>query len=206
MKLFLLLICSMSQLTLAYTPKEGNISAILSPFVFKTDFRNSDSGAQSSHENGMNLTAIGDINDHGSLELALFYMKKPYFFHDDDQFLAQKTQVIHVTMGYRHWINSYLSTSLSIFSTYPTGDVQTLHSDFTAANFPETAVAAKTIYGLELAVQYEIWSHGLYAITADTRYSKAMTLRSSERGDHYGIMLGLRYFIQEKTVINAPAP
>ncbi len=190
----------------SYVPKEGNISAILGPFVFKSDFTESNSGAKAPQNVGTSLIAIGDISNHGSLEVAFFYMNKVFMFHDDSNFLTLKTQLIHVTMGYRYWWTSYLSSSLAIFSAYPTGEISVIHSDFTGNSLPTTAAHAKAIYGVESAIQGELWSHGRYAVTSELRYSKALTTESANRANHYGLILSLRYFIQEKNKVEGPPP
>ena len=202
--LFLFLIFFISEKTFAYTAKEGNVSAIFGPFFYKTSFAGSASGATSPDLSGVALMTIGDISDHGSLEIAIFYLNKIYFRERYGNYLAEKTQLIHVTMGYRYWITSYLSTSLSFFSAYSLGDVEVTHSDFHGVNEPTTSARDKTEYGFDGALQAEVWSHDRYAAVIDLRYSRSVTSQEHENADHYGAFLGLCYFIQEKQKVERP--
>ena len=201
---FLISILLLSEKTFAYTPKEGNVSAILGPFFYKTNFSGSPSGATSPYLSGTTLMAIGDISDHGSLELGIFYLNKIYFRERYGNYLAEKTQLVHITMGYRRWWTSYLSTSLSFFSAYSLGDVEIVHSDFQGVGEPTTSARDKTEYGFDAALQGEVWSLDRYAVDIDLRYSRSVTNQEHENADHYGIFVGLRYFIQEKQKAQKP--
>jgi hypothetical protein len=208
MKVFfkiLFMIIATTETTFAYTATEGNVSAILAPVVYRTDVRNFGQDVNAPNLGGTSLTAIGDINDHGSLELSVMHMHKIYFREREDKYIAEKTQILHITMGYRKWWTGYLSTSLTFFSDYPTGDVDTVNNDF-GSNRIETSATEKVIYGFDFAAQYELWSSGRYAIELDTRYSRTVTNRDHEAANHYGYSIGLRYFIQSKKHVDAPPP
>jgi hypothetical protein len=190
----------------AYVAKEGNVSAVLSSFLFKTNFEDTNSHTHSPNLGGMALTAIGDINDHGSLELGVFYMNKIYFREGGGRYLAEKTQLIHITMGYRRWWTPSWATSLTFFSAYPTGDIEVVHNDSLPWQNLETSAHDKTEYGFDFATQVELWTQGRYSLEVDARYSYALTNREGETSDHYGAMIGLRYFIQEKQIREGPRP
>ncbi len=190
--------------TFAYTPKEGNVSAILSPFFYKTKFPGSSSGARSPDLAGTSLLAIGDINDYSSLELGIFYFNKIYFRERFGKYLAEKTQLIHITIGYRYWLTPYLSTSLSFYSAYSLGNIEITHTDFIPSEQPDTSARDKTEYGFDAALQAEPWSHERLALVLDARYSRSVTSREHEDADHYGVAVGIRYFIQEKKKTKAP--
>lgn len=193
-------------LTFAYTPKEGNVSAILGPIIQKTNFTQKKTAPASTNNGGTAIMLIGDISEVGSLELGFFHTNKSYFRERDEKYLVEKTQLMHITMGYRRWVTPYLSGSLTFSSGYTMGDAQTVHTDFTNSNQPDTSATDKTEYGLDLALQYEVWSSGRYGIELAGFYSKSLTNKPDESGDHYGVLMGLRYFIQEKQRQTGPAP
>src|SRR5688572_17396080 len=83
--------------TFAYTPKEGNVSAILAPVIYRTDLRGTSTAGSAPNLGGTSLTAIGDISDHGSLELSVVHMHKLYLRERADKYIAEKTQILHVT-------------------------------------------------------------------------------------------------------------
>lgn len=184
--------------TFAYTPEEGNVSAILGLTTYKTNFEGSSSGATAPYLGGVSLVAVGDVNDHGSLELGMFYMDKLYFRDENAKYIAEKTQVMHITLGYRYWISSLFSTSLSFFSAYSMGDPETTHSDFIKGSEIDTSARDKTEYGFDFALQGEFWSKDRITLVWDARYSRSVTAKVNEHSDHYGFLLGVRYFIQEK--------
>lgn len=183
---------------LAYTPSAGNVSAILGPFVYKTNFRGSESGVTSPQLGGFGLMAVGDVDDKGSLEIAMFDMHKLYIRQQSGLFISEEKEVIHITMGYRWWLNSYFSTSLTFYSSYSLGDPKIIHSDFPIGAEIDTSARDTTEYGFDFALQSELWSQGKYAVVADARYSLSVTNKKNENSDHYGIFLGVRYEVQEK--------
>lgn len=192
-----LLIVFFSLSASAYDPKEGNITATFGPFIYKTNFSGSDSGAKSPVLGGFGLVAAGDLTTYGSLEIAMIYMNKIFFRDDGGKYIAQKSQMMHITTGYRRWLNPYLSTSLALFTAYPMGDAETLHNDFVGTIAPDTSVSDLYETGLELAVQGQLWEHEKTAIILEVRYAYELTAKKNEHADHYGMMLGLRYYIQE---------
>ena len=194
--IFLSFICSSK--TFAYTPKEGNVSAILGLTKFRTNFGGSSTGASAPFYTGLGLVAVGDVNDHGSLEIGTFYTDKMYIRETGGKYIAEVTQLVHITLGYRHWINSMFSTSMSFFSAYPIGDPEIVHSDFPQNSQIDTSARDSTEYGFDLAFQGELWSNDKLALVWDGRFSKSVTPKNNEYADHYGILVGLRYFIQEK--------
>jgi hypothetical protein len=205
-KLFIIILSFLGvENTFAYTPKEGNISVIISPFFFRTHFDETDSGASSPLLGGTALMAIGDISKKGSLELGFIHMNKIFIRGSGQTHVAEQTQVIHITMGYRRWWSPRLSTSWSVFSAYPMGDINLIHTNYTLpADQPITSAQDKVEYGLDLALQYELYAQGRFAMISDIRYSHSVTNKPQESGHHYGVMLGLRYFIQDKQTPSPP--
>jgi hypothetical protein len=197
--LLFIAITLLSTLTFAYAPKEGNVSGVLGPFLYKTNFDGSSTGATSPQETGVVLMVTGDISDRGSLEIGMFYLPSKFYFRDrDGKYITEKTQVMHVTMGYRRWLSEIVSVSLSLYSAYPMGDSEIVHSDFTPRNDIDTSARDTVEYGFDGTLQVDLWSQGKAAVIADLRYSRSVTPRESEHDDHYGLLLALRYFIKEK--------
>ena len=182
----------------AYTPQEGNVTATLGPIFYKTNFAGSVSGASSPQLTGIGLIALGDINNVGSLEIAMFDLKKIYFREENGKYIAEEKEIIHITMGYRYWINPYFSTSLSFYSSYSFGDPRIIHNDFPVGTQIDTSAQDTTEYGFDGAVQGDIWSDEKWALIAELRYSLSVTGKKNENSDHYGAMVAARYLIQEK--------
>ncbi len=187
-----------SNLALGYTPREGNVTATLGTFAFKTNFSGSQTGAASRTLAGLGLIALGDINHIGSLEIAMFDLHKVYFREENGKYLAEEKEVIHITMGYRYWINPYFSSSLAFYSSYSLGEIRLVHSDFAPGTEIDTSARDTTEYGFDLAVQGDIWGNDRWAVVSEVRYSLSVTSKKNENSDHYGAFIGLRYQVQEK--------
>lgn len=188
-----------SAVSLAYVPKSGNVNATFGPQLSQTISNGSSSGADNPVQNGYGLIALGDVNDYGALEIGTFYMPKIFIREKAGKFLSEKTQTMHITLGYRYWLAPSFSTSLSFYSAYSMGSYNTLHSDFPPGQ-TETGTSAQdyTEYGFDLALQAEVWQSGRYGVVIDARYSQSVTNKPSEDANHYAVMIGLRYLIQEK--------
>lgn len=196
-----ILICFLlvAQAAWPYTPKEGNVSAVLGPVAFRTDMSDAKFKTPMPALGGVGLLAYGDIGDHGSLEIAMFYMQKIYVVNQDNRVFAEKSQVMHIPMGYRYWWAPSFSTSLAIYSSYPMGNATEVTNDY-GASTPRTSLAERTTYGAEVAVQIELREWDRYALVSDVRYAHAFDPKPNESSDHAGVFLGLRYFIQAKQI------
>lgn len=190
----------------AYTPSEGKVSAILGPFLYKTNFQGSDSGAKSPYLGDFGLIAQGDLNNKGGLEIALLHMNKLFFRQSNGNYIAEKTELIHVTMGYRYWFTNYLAAGLSFYSAYSIGAPFVEHSDFPLNSNIDTSARDTTEYGFDLSLQSEVWSHENYAVILDARYSLSVTSKQNEDANLYGLLVGLKYMIQEKYPERAAGP
>ena len=78
------------------------------------------------------------------------------------------------------------------------GDPTILHNDFTPGNEIDTSATDTTEYGFDFSLQTELWQNDLNSVILDLRYSRSVTNKSSEDADHYGILIGYRYLLQEK--------
>jgi hypothetical protein len=188
----------------AYAPKEGSVNATLGPFIYKTRFDGSGTAVRSPLFGDLGLIVNGDISDKGALEIAMFHMHKLFIREANENYLAEETELIHITMGYRRWLNEYFSLSWAFFSSYAIGDPRTVHSDFGLVNGIDTSARDSTEYGIDFSLQTEIWHRDRNSVILDTRYSRSVTAKPNESADHYGVMLGFRYFVQEKQIRDRP--
>lgn len=195
---FLTAILIYSLNSLAYAPSEGNISSYFGPYIYKTNFNGTDSGATSPVLAGMGLVVNGDVNDRGSLEIAIFAFNKTYYREDAGKFIAEQTVLAHFTMGYRRWFNETFSSSLSFSSGYSMGSPRIIHSDFAVGTEIDTSAKDMVEYGFDLSLLAEIMQRPNYVMVLDARYSKSVTGKSQEHGDQFGIVLGFRFNVQEK--------
>lgn len=182
----------------AYTLKEGNVTAIVGPYLYKTNFGKTTTDAQSPILGGLGLIIQGDVSDHSGLEIALFHMNKIYLREQGTSYVTEETQLIHVTLGYRYWINPYFSLSGAFYSAYALADPKIIHSDFPIGSEIDTSARDTTEYGFDFSVQSELWSKDDMAVIADARYALSVTNKANEKGDHYGLFLGVKFQVQEK--------
>jgi hypothetical protein len=120
--------------------------------------------------------------------------------------MGEESDRIQITMGYRHWFANWLSAGLAFSSSYAMGDTRTIRDDFTPRGLKaiDTSASDTTEYGFDFSLQWEVFSYQRLALIADAIYSLSVTGKPNETTDHYGVMLGIRYFIQEKPVVEKP--
>ncbi len=193
----LILLCFACQ-SWAYNPSEGNISLYLGPFLYKTSIVNTVKVPSTPEQVGFGMVLLGDINKNSSLEIGLFVLDKNYYRELGNDYIGEQTQLVHITMGYRRWFSEIFSGSLTFYSAYSMGDIKLLHTDFTPSNNIDTSARDTTEYGFDLALQAEVWEYESNAVVLDLRYSKSVTSKKDEDGDHYGVLIGYRYLLQEK--------
>ncbi len=184
----------------AYTPQEGKITGTFGPIVNKAVYPGSESFPRTPYMGGFGVIALGDVSDHGSLEISTLYLRKMYVVELRNLVAAEETDVLHMNMGYRRWWNPYFSGSLTFFSAYTMGVATEVQNDFTAAGVgtPASSARDKTEYGLDFSLTGELWGNRQYAVVLDARYSLAWTKQKDEYGDHLMLMLGIRYLIQSE--------
>jgi hypothetical protein len=78
------------------------------------------------------------------------------------------------------------------------GEPKIVHSDFTPPDYIATSARDIVEYGIDFSIQQELMSFETINIVADLRYSLSVTNKISEYGDHYGLMIGVKYLIQER--------
>ena len=182
----------------AYDAADGNITVTFGPFLYRTIFPDTINGVSSGYHGDFGLILNGDLDHKGSLEIALFHMNKVYSRQEDAKTQVEQTQVMHISMGYRRWLNSYLSGALGFYSGYPMDDATVVHSDFVPGTEITTSARDKTEYGFDFSIVSEIWSNQTVSVVADARYAWSVTSQPHENADHYGFMLGVKYLFQEK--------
>jgi hypothetical protein len=184
----------------AYDPADGNITVTAGPFVYKTIFPDADfdTGVVSGYHGDFGLIGNGDLDEKSSIEIGIFHMNKLFYRDENGKVQVEQTQVMHISMGYRRWLNPYLSGGLGLYSGYPMDDTKVVHTDFAPGAEIDTSARDKTEYGFDVSVQCEVWQNDTLSAVFDARYIKSMTSKENEFADHYGFMLGLRYLFQEK--------
>lgn len=179
----------------AYDPEEGNVSATLGPYLYKTNFGHAKVGYESPERLGFGLVANGDLNKNGALEIGIFTLTKSYLREVASKYIVQNAELLHITMGYRHYIRRWLSTSLTFFSGYALGNPETIYSEFSPTDRIDTSAKDNTEYGFDFAGQVELVSHKRWGVVMEGRYSLSLTPKEQEHADHFGLLLGLRYVI-----------
>lgn len=197
-KVLFLIFFVFGQQSFAYEPQEGNVTAIVGPFVSRTDYQGPSESAANPIFGNVGLLIQGDINSTGALEIAMFHMQKTYFREDTSKTIAEKTELMHITMGYRHWVSSIWSISLSFSSSYPMNEPRVIHTDFATGQNIDTSARDTVDYGFDISIQTELWNRERYSVISDVRYGLSVTDKQNEDGSHYGILIGLKYLIQEK--------
>ncbi len=182
----------------AYVPSEGNITASFGLFLYKTNFSGTDQLPSSPILGDFSFITNGDLNDVGSLEIGLLHMNKIYYRNLKNNDLAEKTELIQISMGYRRWLNEVSSIGLGFYGAYSLGDYKIMHSDSNIDLEIDTSARDTIEYGLDLSFQNEIWHQNDEAVTVDLRYAYSISNKENEKGDHYGVLLGYRRVIQEK--------
>lgn len=176
----------------AYTPKEGQIQVSLGPSVYQTDYDNSNLFHDERWSGGFGLLLTGDLSENSALELSMFNMYKTYFREIQNRVLAEKTALLHIAMGYRRYWTEKFSSSISFYSAYSMGRRKTLFTDLLPTDTLTTSASDITEYGMDLALQYQVWEQGEQGVVLDSRYAYSITNKSREYGNHYGFYLAYR--------------
>lgn len=171
---------------------------MVGPYTYRTPYNSPEPEMSSPSRGGYGLIATGDSNARGSVELGMFYLDKIFFRDEGPDVLAQKVEMIHITMGYRWWLRSWISTSLSFFSAYPLGDPKDVFRRVTPGRHMDTSAMDLTEYGFDLALQVQVFGTQKFGVVFEPRYSWNVTPKEHEAADHFGFLLGLRFMVQEK--------
>lgn len=181
----------------AYAPAEGNISSYFGPYLFKSVFESSKT-SQDSFATGIGLVVLGDVNEKGSIEIGMFHFHKVYFREESGKLIAEKTPLMHITMGYRRWFDESFSGSITLSSAYSMGSVERVYSDFAAGSEIPTSATDNTEYGFDFSLVKELYQKDKIQIFCDLRYSLSLTSKAGESADQYSAMIALNYLLQNK--------
>lgn len=195
----LLLLFFSAQAALAYEPADGQITVITGPIIYQTHQTLNSDLFKAPVRGGFGLTVNGDISDHSAIEVELLLMRKNYYRRDQNFYASEETDLAHMALGYRRYFGSYFSGAIDFYSAYSAGDPQTNYNDSNPAQPLVTSAHDTTEYGFEASLMGEIFTINRFSIMTDLRYAKSLTSKSEENGDHYSLMLGIRYLLQEKT-------
>lgn len=178
----------------AHEPADGSIWATLGPYAIRPHPRNH--GFQTPITGGFGLIAEGDLDHNGGIEISAFYLNQLFSLQQNGKVINEIGHRVYVVSGYRLWPTKYLSGGLGFFSSYSIGSGYIVHSDYASANPPETSAHVITAYGFDVSLQWEPWHKDRYAAVCDARYSYSITSRPGEDANFYGIMIGLKYYVQ----------
>lgn len=196
---FIFLFCIFQLLTFstqAYQPRSGNIIGTIGPYWSKTDYPSGFGRDYSPLYGGFSIVANGDVSHWGSLEVAMIYAPRLYYRRENNLTQLEKIERAHITMGYRWWLSHYVSTSLALFSSYAIGDPTVVYSQYASGSEIDTSAHDTTEYGLDIAVQSQVWAVEKYAAVIEARYSYSLTQKENEHSHHYGFAIGVRYLFQ----------
>lgn len=199
------IVFTLSSPSYAYIASEGNVTASYGVFLHKTNFEGSDQLRPAPVLGDLGFITNGDLTDKGSLEIALFHMNKIYYRSQNNLYLAEKTELIQVTMGYRRWISEYFSAGLGFYAAYSIGDHRTLHSESGIDLQIDTSARDTVEYGFDFSIQQELWAKDKESVFADLRYAHSIANKANEKGNHYALFIGYRVMVQEKNPTHSPS-
>ena len=105
---------------------------------------------------------------------------------------------MQVNMGYRRWLSPSFSSALAFYSSYSMGEPAILFNNISPGNEVGTSARDITEYGFDFSFRAELWTDKKMSVFLDTRYSLSMTSKSHESADHYGVLFGVSYLVQQK--------
>lgn len=186
-----IMITLLSTIGWAHESQRGKVMATAGPYIYQTKTDIDLNDAHSPVLGGFTLLAEGGVDKNGGVELGMTYLHKIYYRRSEGQVVAEKIKRMQMTVGYRHWFNSFVSTGLSYYSSYAMGDPTIIHNDFLGSPVYTTAQkVAET--GFDLSLQAELYRDNLFTIITDIRYSYSLSARSGEEADVMGIMIGYK--------------
>jgi hypothetical protein len=177
----------------AHEPADGSIWASLGPFALQAHPRNH--GFDNPLLGGFGLIAEGDLNKNGGIEISAFYLNQEFSLEQNGKSIEEIGHRVYIVSGYRMWATPKFSGELGFFSSYSIGSGRVLHNQL-GGDPPETSAHVITAYGFDLSAQWEAWHQDRYAAIVDARYSYSVTSRPGEDSNFYGILVALKYYVQ----------
>jgi hypothetical protein len=192
--LIVLALCLSAFKANAHVPSDGHIHVTAGPFLFAThELRHQFS---SPLMNSGGLIVEGDVDKNGGIEISMFYLDKRYNVRKDGMSITEQGKRMYISMGYRHWFNKDWSAGLGFFSSYSMGDPRAVRDDFAPASPPKTSASKPTEYGFDFSAQHEFLQKGRWSAILDLRYAWSVTPKGDEDANHFGVMFGVKYFVQ----------
>ncbi len=180
----------------AHEPQEGKVFATFGPFLHQTQNLHSKDRSRAPLLVGLGLLAEGDTGPRGGIEVGLFYIEKTYQRIFGTTHIVEQVHKVDLPIGYRHWFSNEFSAALYFSALFSLGEYQVIYSDYPGGDV--TSAREQLEYGAESSVQWEFWHNDLFAVLLDGRYFYSLSAQDNEDAHHYGIMVGLKYLIQEK--------
>jgi hypothetical protein len=180
----------------AHVPQDGDVYATFGSFAYRTHTLHHDFESPVLYAPG--LVAEGDLDSHGGLEISMFYLRNVFSVQKDGRLLTERIKRMYITTGYRHWFSDNVSIAGAFFSSYTMGEPTRIRDDFGSGEHPPISTSDTTEYGLEVSGQCEPWHQGRFAIIVDARYAYSLTAKRSEDSNHYGVLVGVKYFVQSR--------
>ena len=178
----------------AHEPADGSIWASIGPYGLRGHPRNH--GFNPSVLGGFGIVAEGDLDHHGGIEISAFYLNQIFSLQQNGLQIEEKGKRIYIVSGYRWWPYKDFSAGLGFFSSYSIGSGEIVRNDFVGVEPPETSAHVITAYGFDGSVQWEPWRKDRYSAVIDLRYSYSVTSRPGEDSNFYGMMVALKYYLQ----------
>lgn len=179
------------QISKAYKPEPGKVTAAVGPFMYMSDTLSNNGDVYESPKWGLALISEAVVAKNSAIEIGLFYLNKPYYRSDGSQFILQKIQRMYITTGYRWWWSKKLSSGINLFSAFSMGDVETTRSSPGIDETFRTSAEEITNYGLDISMRFEHEFNARDGIFIDLRYSYSLTAESGEQSNP--IVLGIFY-------------
>ena len=190
-------IFTLSDQSYAHQPQEGKVLGTIGPFFSQTHAIHSQDVTNSPPSLGFGVLGEGDLSSMGGIEIGLFYSFKTYERVFGASHLVERVHKVEVPVGYRHWLLDNLSAGIAFSSSFSVGDPQVVYADASLGS-ESTLARDLTEYGINFSVQWEFWTNNLISLILDGRYSFSLSAKTSEDANQYGLMLGMKYLIQEK--------
>jgi hypothetical protein len=189
------IVITLSHFCYAHQPSEGKVFGTIGPFV------NHAQSVYTPEANtpfflGFGALAEGDLSDHGGIEIGLFYFNKLYKRAMSNGEVISQVAKIDIPMSYRYWLNPEFSGALGFSTSFSVGNPQVNFSNVSGDQ--STSATNIADYGIDFSVQWEFWTNGLFSALVDGRYSLSLSANSGEDANQYGLLVAIKYMIQEK--------
>jgi hypothetical protein len=178
----------------AHQPESGKINVALGPLALVS--HGIHHPVDTSPLFGFALIVSGDVDENGGIEIALMPMNKMYSIEREGQRTVESSKRAQITAGYRHWLFPWLSGGLGFFSSYVMGDAAVIGQ--TIGDHIDTSARDAVEYGFEASVQFEAFRREQYSAILDTRYAYSVTPKGGEEGNHYAVIVALKYEAQAR--------